>query len=389
VIVADTNNHRLNFYNPAPTATGATPNFFIGKVVAGFNGRNAMAADKTNFLAPYGMLLKGTQMFVADTGNHRVLVWNGIPTTNDTAPNFAIGQQDVDTVTFPSGSSAQNTLNSPRGLCASSNKLFVTESGNHRVSIYNLPITGNQPNAIAVLGQPTYLDNSSCAATSKGCFNQAWGCFYDEVSDELFVTDRNNHRIIYWQNFMTNFEAGPDPMDGGASDAKQFLGTWVFGSNDATSACSATKLNTPIGVWADATNLWIADTGNKRVVGFNRNITSDTPTQLITLGETTNSSCGGGTTQALLSNSIGVISVSGKIYTANSNSRRVVMWDNPTADGEPMTSVMGQINFTNSNYGESGSQVPMSNPEFLYTDGKRIFQSDSVTNKISIYPLFN
>ena len=44
---------------------------------------------------PKGVFSNGTKLFVADTGNHRVLIWNTIPTANGQAASLVLGQTSM------------------------------------------------------------------------------------------------------------------------------------------------------------------------------------------------------------------------------------------------------------------------------------------------------
>jgi len=46
---------------------------------------------------PQGVWIQGTRLFVADTDNSRILVWNTIPTSNYQAADYVLGEPDFNT----------------------------------------------------------------------------------------------------------------------------------------------------------------------------------------------------------------------------------------------------------------------------------------------------
>ncbi len=46
---------------------------------------------------PQGVWIQGSKLFVADTQNNRVLIWNTIPTQNNQPADVVLGQPDFTT----------------------------------------------------------------------------------------------------------------------------------------------------------------------------------------------------------------------------------------------------------------------------------------------------
>lgn len=96
---------------------------------------------------PYeGMWSNGLQLFVADTGNNRVLVWDSFPTENFQPADFVIGQSDFayftkndsnqDGLPDESGEASARTFGSPLGLVGNRDKLLVIDEDNSRVLVF-------------------------------------------------------------------------------------------------------------------------------------------------------------------------------------------------------------------------------------------------------------
>ena len=92
---------------------------------------------------PYdGVFSNGTQLFVDDQKNNRILVWNTFPTANFTAADVVIGQPDFicgvanNDGTCHVGTASASNLSDPTGVFQTGNQLIVTD-GNSRYLIYN------------------------------------------------------------------------------------------------------------------------------------------------------------------------------------------------------------------------------------------------------------
>ena len=84
----------------------------------------------------------GTRLFLADRNNNRILIWNELPTGN-TAPDLVLGQEDFYTNNPGTG---LDEINWPVGLSAGGGKLVATDTYNHRILIWNsMPTRNAQP----------------------------------------------------------------------------------------------------------------------------------------------------------------------------------------------------------------------------------------------------
>ncbi len=80
------------------------------------------------------------KLYISDTGNNRVLVFNVIPTANNISADVAVGQPDkISNSANQGGIAAANTLQAPAGLYSDGTKLVRRrrQFGNARVLIYD------------------------------------------------------------------------------------------------------------------------------------------------------------------------------------------------------------------------------------------------------------
>src|SRR6185369_9305500 len=77
------------------------------------------------------------RLFVTDTNNNRLLIYNVTPSTNNTSADVVIGQADFTHGSANQGGSvAANTLNSPREITIFNNQLFIADAIPNRILIF-------------------------------------------------------------------------------------------------------------------------------------------------------------------------------------------------------------------------------------------------------------
>lgn len=156
-------------------------------------------------------------------------------------------------------------LLAPRGVFLIKNKLLVADTAQNRLFIWNkLPDTEFKKPDV-VLGQTVKGEtgrNASGKVSASSLFYPS-GIWSD--GKKLMVADAWNHRVLIWLNMPTE--------DGQPADV--VVGQPDFTSNDPNVKGigyppTAQSLNWPYGVFSDGQQLWIADTGNRRVLHFEK-----------------------------------------------------------------------------------------------------------------------
>src|SRR4030081_860163 len=92
-------------------------------------------------------------MVGADTNHNRVLIWNRIPTTNNAPADIVVGQPDFNTFLVPGNTPSAKSMRGPQGVWIQNGKLYVADTQNNRVLIFNKIPTANAAAADVVLGQ--------------------------------------------------------------------------------------------------------------------------------------------------------------------------------------------------------------------------------------------
>src|SRR2546426_3201682 len=119
------------------------------------------------------------------------------------------------------------------------------------------------------------------------------------------------------------------------------VGQGSFTTN--TAGTTATTLSVPLGISFDsAGNLWVADTGNNRVLEYAAPITTG-ETATVVVGQGTFTTGTAGTTATTLSSPIGIsFDSAGNLWIADQANNRVLKYAAPITTGEAATVVAGQ-----------------------------------------------
>ena len=220
------------------------------------------ATTSTGMTGPYGVCVDSAdRLWVADTGNNRVLRFDSITTKpSGAAADGVLGQANFTTATPGSGN---NGMVYPIGVTTSAGgSLYVTCPLANRVMRFdNASGLGANAPASAVLGQPDFATVTSGTTAVKMRF--PFGAWITP-DDSLWVADLSNRRVLRFNNASTK-------PSGAAADG-------VLGQPDFTSSLSATTrrgMDSPRNrPFVDTTgSLWVADRNNHRVLRFSPDAT--------------------------------------------------------------------------------------------------------------------
>ncbi|AKG23771.1 NHL repeat containing protein [Calothrix sp. 336/3] len=204
--VSDTGNHRLLGWEKIPKTDNQAANWVIGQpdfYHEGQNGKNLVNSHTVS--VPTGICECAKGMAVADAWNHRVLIWQEVPGDTNVPADIVLGQADF-TSNLPNrgkGEATANTLNWCYGVYYFQGKLFVADTGNRRVLIWHeLPRENGQP-ADLVLGQSDMISRDENGGNSPNSRSMRWCHDITFWGENLVVTDAGNNRVMIWQGMPT------------------------------------------------------------------------------------------------------------------------------------------------------------------------------------------
>lgn len=264
--VPDYSNNRILGYTTVPNSNGADANFVLGQ--ATFT-TNTHGASSTTLSGPETVVTYNGKLLVADYGNSRILIWNTLPMTNQVPADVVVGQPDMITNTSACSSAK---LNYPESLTVVNGKLLVADSGNNRVLVWNSIPTTNGAAADQVLGQNDFThcmynddnqDGVHDATPSARTLNYPTDIWSDGT--RLVISDDNNNRILFWNNFPSvNF--APANWALGQSDFTHYDFNDDNQDGVADAKPSARTLYYPYFIASNGTQLFVADEDNSRVL---------------------------------------------------------------------------------------------------------------------------
>jgi sugar lactone lactonase YvrE len=199
--VADTGHHRLLGWRELPTRDGSPADWLIGQADFTHEGRNGRGdAHAASVNVPTGICACGEGLAVADAWNHRLLIWGRAPRASHVAADVVLGQADFSGAAINRGADrpAADTLYWPYGVHWDGASLWVADSGNRRVLRWRgLPRRNGTP-ADLVLGQRDFGTRDENAGAAVNGATLRWPHALAHWRGNLCVADAGNNRVLIW-----------------------------------------------------------------------------------------------------------------------------------------------------------------------------------------------
>jgi hypothetical protein len=372
--VADASNNRVLGYDVTTTpVTGAAAASVLGQPSLLTNGFDQTSAAANGVTAqPSGVALAGGNLYVADSSNNRVLVL-ATPAMPGQAAARVYGQPNS-TLALPNagGSPSASTLKGPKGVFADGAHVIISDTANNRVLVYDA--TATTTTASLVLGQAGFATNAANAAGASAATMQGPTAAYSDGTS-LWVGDTGNHRVLVWKTFPVASGQAADLVIGQPSPSAVL-------PNQGLGAASAASLSFPSGVVSVGGVLYIADTGNNRVVSFSTPPAVTGAAADGVLGQADLVSRAAGATASDLAHMAGPVALTSdgeNLYVVDRDLGRVLVFDVGTvASAAPALLFIG---------GATG--VPLSAPQGIAAERtpfftSRLYVSDTGNNQVAL-----
>ncbi|MGE5646085.1 MAG: hypothetical protein ACM336_09870 [Acidobacteriota bacterium] len=293
---------------------------------------------------PTGLALDAEgNLYVADSGNNRILRYpKPLQQPDPYGADLVIGQPDFTTRAANQGGRSASSLSLASGSTAlrtslafdASGNLWVTDAGNHRVLRYPADSASGSiaTTANLVVGQPDFTTAASTTAiNSMDHLNLPSGIAFDS-SGNLYVSDRLPRVLVF-----------AAPLSTGQA-AKTMLGG-VLSGNQAPNPPTAQSLNSPESVTINpgTDEILVSDTFNNRVLKFPKLSqwpATGPPSASLSIGQPSFTTNKAGVSDSLLSAPVHVAATATELFIADSLNNRVVV----VPQGQKVaTRVLGQL----------------------------------------------
>jgi sugar lactone lactonase YvrE len=298
LFLSDSGNNRvLEYFTPAQSGTSPGTPGSVGDTTAdevfGQNGsftttnyQSAHGESAGTLVSPGGIVFDGSgNLYVADEGNQRVLEFLSTALDPPGAASLVLGQCGTfDGTGCPAPPNIQTglaeTLNFALLPAGASNlagglafdfdaNLYITDPANNRVLALTSPLTSSTTEFSGrVLGQVSFVHNGVDLIDGEG-YSTPWGVALDRSisPNRLFVVDSQNSRVFGYANVTTLNPLNPADAVFGQPDFFSYYPN-QFDSTNSNAATAATLAFPTAAVVDSSGNLFVADTGNSRVLVF-------------------------------------------------------------------------------------------------------------------------
>jgi uncharacterized protein (TIGR03437 family) len=392
--VADFGNNRvLRFASPFANPSRIQPDAVYGQPDFKSLAANTGGISPSSMSQPRAVAFdSGGNLWVADSGNHRVLRFAAGSLNNTTPPaaDTVLGQKDfLSNPANRGGAVSGSGFNNPSGITLDGlDNLYVSDLNNNRVLKFNAPLGPSSINAAAaaVFGQPDFVSRTLPAQPSASTLNGPAGLAVDS-SGRVFVAVPGDNRVLVF------------PPAGGA--ALNVLGqsdfVTVTPNTGAYPQASSNTLFSPFDVRVDsAGNLYVSDTKNNRVLEFPPN--SKSAVQI--WGQTDFASNGANQVKPASLNVPFKVAIDYSkspfaLYASDTANNRVLVWKDAVnfRSGDSADLAIGQPNLRTgiANIDTQGSANPSSTslnqPTGLAVDSSGdLWVADSGNNRVLRYP---
>jgi hypothetical protein len=273
--VADSENHLIR---KIVISTGAVTTVAGTESSGSANGTGTSAS----FSSPQGITTDGTNLYVADNGNHlirKVVISTGAVTT--VAGTGSSGSAN--------GTGTSASFSSPQGITTDGTNLYVADYGNHLIR--KIVISTGAVTTVAGTGSSGSANDTGTSAS----FNTPTGVTTDGTN--LYVSDSDNHlirKIVISTGAVTTV-----------------AGTGSSGSANGTG--TSASISQPYEITTDGTNLYVAEYGNYLI----RKIVISTGVVTTVAGTVSGGSANGTGTSASFSFPMGITNDGTNLYVAD------------------------------------------------------------------------
>jgi uncharacterized protein (TIGR03437 family) len=299
---------------------------------------------------PQGVASDGVHLVVADTDDNRVLIWNHIPTSNNQNADVVVGQPNFVTNTLSGNTPSAKSMRGPEGVWLQDGKLFVADTQNNRVLIYNHIPTTNGVAADVVVGAPNFT-----TYVNPDISQQLNGAAANTMLSPVSVTDLGFNRVLIFSSIPTSNGAAA-AVALGQPDLVSSIANNAYTGTAATSSTDTAEKQVP--VLCKVSNG--VDLDNNPTYPNGCNATLNFPRYALAVG--------------------------GRVAVADGGNDRLLIWDQtPPTTGSLADTVIGQIGGDVNQATDAADSLRT--PTAMAWDGANFYVSDTYNRRINVYTI--
>ncbi|QOY90084.1 hypothetical protein [Paludibaculum fermentans] len=386
-------------------ALPAVNDLTFGFSLAGTTVQNAVFTG-----GPRGLFCIGENLFVIDSLNHRIVRYD--PPSSwpaEDLPNGVFsphmtnvyGQNDFSTRYQNTADNLEPNpwgYNAPVAAAYANGEIYITEIGNHRVTVRPFDSAARTFGAATrILGQfdfpfkaPNFIEGSEFSGGTIPSIGVSIGpsVAIDRTSDvpRLFIADTGNNRILCFADARNFTNQSRADVILGQVDSYRSLVNSPF-NNPATPGPDG--LYIPADVKVDPQgNVWVADTGNGRVLRYPNPFTRTdgllTPDLVLGAPDFTSTVATQVARDRMYLPSGLAFTPEGNLAVADLGLHRVLLFKQPSVSGQTADIVFGQVDGTSYTAGNLAEQL--NSPRGIAIDSfGRLFVADTGNSRIQIW----
>ena len=401
---------RVTVWTP-PFTTAMSASRVLGYVPVLNTPTNATTlgiASSQGTASPEGVFTIGNNLFVVDTPNSRILRYDTPdqwPAETKDVPSPAaiqvVGQADFTGNQDNRGSRSDATNSSlaqPIQAVYTGTDVWVADAGNNRV--LGFQVSGNTISSAGKLfGQGDFWQKGINRVGQNGFYfasgnSTAGGSVavdYNSNPPRLYLADPGNNRVLGYPDARSVNAGDSAAIVIGQVDFQHATLNYPSGNSFLT---TDSGLSIPAGVAVDSQgNLWVADSGNGRVVRFPRPFDHTVGAQHadLVLGQASlyTQPQLDQATSTQMANPWGIAFLAdGSVFVSDATNNRVLLFRKPASrdfqSGQAAAGVYGQRDFVTKASGNTLDKL--SSPRFISTDtDDRLYVADTGNNRVAIY----
>ncbi|MEZ6096831.1 MAG: NHL repeat-containing protein [Pirellulaceae bacterium] len=307
------------------------------------------------------------------------------PASTSARPIAWLGARSPFGLALPDAHPSASQLYAPRGVWLDDERLIVCDSGNHRILIWNTVPEQDGTPADVVLGQKDFESEGPASGGSSKENGLYLPTGVIVVNGKLVVGDAWHHRVLVWNQIPTQSNTPPDYAIG-QSD----LGS--VSANRGANLPSANSMYWPYGVYFRDGRFYVADTGNRRVLGWNSFPESDRAADVV-LGqpdfEYMDENRGGAVNARSFRWPHDLTASREGLFVADAGNHRILFWDGVLESDRDADRVIGQDQFAASY--EFPYEAPGPNrlrfPYSIASNNEVLAAADTANNRILFWRL--